>query len=156
MRGVARWALSPVDCQVHLLVPAGDLPWGVLTARCGAVLPSRSPHQRERSRWGAHRTCPTCALIAKRPASVPADRWVSPQAPTWGQPVAAGRRDTTRVMWVRCRVDEQLHLINPRAALKLAGGCAVALCGALLVIHDVALRGWGTPCPTCLVAGSAS
>ena len=156
MRGGARWALSPVDCQVHLLVPAGDLPWGVLTARCGAALPSRSPHQRERSRWAVHLTCPTCALIATRPPSVPADRWVSPHDPPEDQPVAAGRRDTTRVMWVRCRVDDQLHLLNPRTALTLAGGCAVALCGALLVIHDTALHGGGTPCLTCLVAGSAS
>jgi hypothetical protein len=151
-----RWVLSPVDCRVHLLVPAGDLPWGVLKARCGQMLPSGSPHH-ERPPWGAHRTCPTCALIAQRPTSVPADRWVSPQDTAEGQavPAAGGRPNVTRVMWVRCRVDEQLHLINPRAALRLAGGCAVAWCGALLVLQDVALRGAGTPCSTCLVVGSA-
>ena len=45
--------------------------------------------------------------------------------------------------WVRCRVDGQLHRFNPRVALQLAEGCAVAHCGALLVIQDVAGRAWG-------------
>jgi len=147
-----------VDGQVHLLVVAGDLPWGVAKARCGAVLPSGIPCQHERSPSGAHRTCPTCAQIVKRPTSVPVDRWVCSQDTAEGQSVAAaaGRPKTVRVMWVRCRVDEQLHLLNPRAALRLAGGCVVALCGVLLVIQDVAVRGGGTPCSTCLVVRSAS
>jgi len=34
-----RWVCSPLDYQVHLLVPLSDLPWGVLKARCGEVLP---------------------------------------------------------------------------------------------------------------------
>jgi hypothetical protein len=38
MSSSARWALSPLDCLVHLLVPEGDHP-GVLKAQCGAVLP---------------------------------------------------------------------------------------------------------------------
>ncbi|MBV9143538.1 MAG: hypothetical protein JO115_21935 [Pseudonocardiales bacterium] len=44
----ARWACSPLDDQVHLLVPAGNHPWGVLKARCGHVLPEEA-HQHERS-----------------------------------------------------------------------------------------------------------
>jgi hypothetical protein len=63
----ARWALPPLDGRVHLLVPAGDLPWGVLKTRCGearhctagmpALLPGGQPgprHQPEgvRPQWG--------------------------------------------------------------------------------------------------------
>lgn len=34
-----RWAVSPVDCRVHLL-PEGAHPPGGLTARCGHQLPT--------------------------------------------------------------------------------------------------------------------
>ncbi|MBV8540603.1 MAG: hypothetical protein JO063_12570 [Pseudonocardiales bacterium] len=155
MNSPTRWVLSPVDARVHLLVVAGDLPWGVAKARCGEVLPPGSPCQHERPPWGEHRLCATCAQIDRRPASVPGDPWVpSPPVSSGGQPRGSGCSKVTRVVWVRCRVDEQLHLINPRATLRLAGGCAVAVCGALLVLPDVALRTAGTPCSTCLVVGS--
>ncbi|MBV9011654.1 MAG: hypothetical protein JO272_06310 [Pseudonocardiales bacterium] len=95
MRGVVRWTLSPVDGRVHLLVLAGDLPWGVLKARCGAVLPSGSPWH-ERPPGGAHRTCPTCAEIAERPTAVPVDRWVSPQDYCWGPVGCRCRRVSER------------------------------------------------------------
>ena len=157
MRGLVRWAYSPLDCRVHLLMPAADLPWGVFKARCGAVLPSEGRRQHEQPPGGAHRTCPTCALIARRPVSVPADRWVSPQGTPEGQPVAAGRGMTVRAAWARCAVDERLHLLDSRSVLELAAqGCALAWCGALLTTQDLALRGTGTPCSTCLAAGSAS
>lgn len=42
MIGPARWALSPLDCCVHLLVPSDDQPTSVLTARCGASLEMRA------------------------------------------------------------------------------------------------------------------
>jgi hypothetical protein len=35
----ARWALSPLDLQAHLLVSEGCHPKGVLKARCGHLLP---------------------------------------------------------------------------------------------------------------------
>lgn len=39
-RAPARWALSPLDCQVHLLVPSGEQDTIVaLKARCGTSLP---------------------------------------------------------------------------------------------------------------------
>jgi hypothetical protein len=157
VRSLVRWAYSPLDCRVHLLMPAADLPWGVFKARCGAVLPSEGRRQHEQPPGGAHRTCPTCALIARRPVSVPADRWVSPQGTPEGQPVAAGRGMTVRAAWARCAVDERLHLLGSRSVLELAAqGCALAWCGALLTTQDLALRGTGTPCSTCLAAGSAS
>ena len=150
-----RWVLSPVDARVHLVVPAGDLPWGVSKARCGEVLPAGSPHQPERPPWAEHRICITCAQIARRPASIPRSPWV-PSLPvsSGGEPGGTGCSAATRVMWVRCRVDEQLHLIHSRAVFRLAGGCAVAVCGVLLVLSDVALRAAETPCSTCLVVGS--
>jgi len=93
------WALSPMDCQVHLLAPASDHPWGVLKARCGHLLPS-GPRQHERSPWGAHRTCPTCAVLARRPTSVPEERWVRNQdtagPPRCPLPLSEGRQ------WGRC------------------------------------------------------
>lgn len=151
-----RWAYSPMDCQAHLLVPAGDLPWGVLTTRCGRLLPPGDLRQQQRPPGGAHRTCPTCAVIAQRPTTIPADRWVSP--PQGGPSVPpAGHPNTTRAMWARCRVDGRLHLLSARAVLELSAmGCAVAWCATLLVTGELAVRGVGTPCPTCLAAGSAS
>jgi hypothetical protein len=144
-----------VDGRVHLVVPAGDLPWGVTKARCGEVLPPDSPHQSGRPPWAEHRICPTCAQIARRPASIPGDPWVpSPPVSSGGQPRGIGCSSATRLMWVRCRLDEQLHLIHPRVVLRLAGGCAVAVCGVLLVLPDVALRAAGTPCSTCLLVES--
>jgi hypothetical protein len=38
----ARWALSPLDLQAHLLLPEGCHPKGVLKARCGHLLPMRA------------------------------------------------------------------------------------------------------------------
>ena len=39
MTRAARWALSPLDCQVHLLAPVEQDATSALEARCGAVLP---------------------------------------------------------------------------------------------------------------------
>ncbi len=36
----ARWALSPLDCSAHLLLPVGEHPQGVLKTRCGHRLPT--------------------------------------------------------------------------------------------------------------------
>lgn len=155
----ARWALSPLDCQVHLLVIAGDLPWGVLKAQCGQVLlPPVPRRQQERSSRSAHRTCPTCALIARRPRAVPTDPWVPSPQTAERQPTAAGHPNTVlRAIWVRRADDENLHLLSGRAVLDLASiSCALACCGALLTTQDLAPRGWGTPCLRCLAAGSAS
>ncbi|MGH3710386.1 MAG: hypothetical protein ACRDRQ_20280 [Pseudonocardiaceae bacterium] len=158
MNHSARWALSPLDCQAHLLVSAGDHPWGVLKARCGEVLPPGGPPQHERSPWGAHRTCPRCAEIAQSPpTSILAGRWVSPQDPAEGQSVPAASSTTTRALRARCPVDERLHLLSARAVLQLAAvGCARAWCGVLLTIQDLVLRAVGTPCKECLAAGSTS
>lgn len=139
---------------MHLLVPAGDLPWGVLKTRCGHLLPPGGPGQPERP--SAHRTCPTCADVAKRSCSVPVDRWVIPRVTPEGQPVGAGHRDTIRMTWARCSVDQRLHLLGARAVLDLAAmSCALARCGVLIITQELVLRGSGTPCPTCLAVGSA-
>ena len=54
-------------------------------------------------------------------------------------------------IWARCRVDEGLHLLVPRAVLQLAAhGCAVAWCGALLLTQELVVRGSGTACRQCL------
>ncbi|MBV8539075.1 MAG: hypothetical protein JO063_05955 [Pseudonocardiales bacterium] len=71
-------------------------------------------------------------------------------------PTPAERGKTVGTLWGRCSVDELLHLLAPRAVLEVAAqGYGVACCGVLLVTENLALRGSGTPCPTCL-AGSAS
>ncbi|MGH8571952.1 MAG: hypothetical protein ACREX8_05165 [Gammaproteobacteria bacterium] len=38
----ARWPLSAVDCQAHLLPSEGDHPWGVFLAANRTPLPSRA------------------------------------------------------------------------------------------------------------------
>jgi hypothetical protein len=59
-------------------------------------------------------------------------------------------------MWVRCRVDQRLHLLGARAVLDLAAmGCTVACCGALIVTPELVLRAGGTPCGQCLAVRSA-
>jgi len=160
VRGSARWALSPLDYQVHLLVPAGNHPWGVLKARCGVLLPLGSPSQPDRSSWGVHRPCRTCLVIAQRPCSVPTEDWVAtPQDTPEGPSPAPGRPTLARAMWVRCLVDGQLHLLSARAVVEVATmGCTLAWCGTLLTIQELSLprRGWGAPCLECLAAGSAS
>jgi hypothetical protein len=153
-----RWAYSPLDCQVHLLVPAGDHSWGVLTARCGHLLPAGA-HQHEQPPWSRRRTCPLCAVISRRHASVPRDLWAMPPWGTLGPhsvSLPPGRRTTAQVMWARCPVDERLHLLSTRAVLAVAAGSsAVAWCGALLIAQVQVQDGSGTPCPEYLAAGSA-
>lgn len=140
--------MSPLDCQVHLLA-LGDHPWGVIKARCGHLLPP-GVHQQKRSPQGAHRTCPTCAAIATKPATVPGERWVSPHA------TAGPRLKVVEVLWGCCPADGLLHSLTPRAVCQLRSqGSATAYCGTLLAPGDLVLCGRGTPCLTCL-AGSAS
>jgi hypothetical protein len=119
VRGSVRWALSPLDCQTHLLRPAGDHPWGVVKARCGAVLPTRAEQQEQPPR-SESRTCWTCAQIAqKAPTSIPTGRWVCPQAPEGDR--SGLRRDPSlsRALWARCPRDGQLHLLAARAVRDL-------------------------------------
>lgn len=142
----ARWAFSAPDCQAHLLVPGGDLPWGVLKARCGhLLLAGESPPARAAQR------CSRCAEIAKRPFLVLAPWTASPQNT---EDESAPSPAITRAMWAQCRIDEHVHLLSARAVVEFVGmGCAVAYCGTLLIIQELDLRGWGTPCPECLIAG---
>lgn len=159
MSGSARWALSPLDCQAHLLVPAGDHPYGVLKARCGHLLPPKGPSQHERPPCSPRRTCPTCREIAQRPTSIPVDRWVSPQDTPAARlvPPPAEHRNVVRAIWGRCPLDGLLHLLSAQAVLQLrAVGSALACCGALLTTQDLTLRARGTPCLTCLVIEAAS
>lgn len=146
-----RWALSPLDCQVHLLAPA-DHPWGVLKARCGHLLPPGA-RRHECSPQGAHRTCPTCATIARRPTTIPEQRWVRPQdtpRPTTNRVTVVG------ALWGRCPVDGLLHLLIPRAVCQLTSqGCAAASCGTVLATQNLVVRGWGTPCLACLRASAS-
>ncbi|MBV9143539.1 MAG: hypothetical protein JO115_21940 [Pseudonocardiales bacterium] len=54
---------------------------------------------------------------------------MSPQDSAEGQTVPVGHTTTARALWVRCPVDEQLHLLGARAVLQLAAlGCALACC----------------------------
>jgi hypothetical protein len=55
----ARWALSPLDFCVHLL-PEDDYLRGVLTARCGHLLPT-VVHQHDQPPPGP--PCEPCRLI---------------------------------------------------------------------------------------------
>jgi hypothetical protein len=45
-RAARWWVISPLDRAVHLLVPEGEHPRGVLTARCGHRLPTAA-HQHD-------------------------------------------------------------------------------------------------------------
>jgi hypothetical protein len=55
-----RWAISSLDCAVHLLVSEGDEPLGVLQARCGHLLPT-VVHQLDQPPPGP--PCEDCRLI---------------------------------------------------------------------------------------------
>lgn len=58
MTAPARWALSPLDCHAHLLLPQGDHPRGVLKARCSHLLPPMAAvHDHSPAR-----PCPPCEL----------------------------------------------------------------------------------------------
>jgi hypothetical protein len=133
----ARWAFSALDCQAHLLVSTGDLPWGVLTARCGhLLLAGGSPPARAAQR------CSACAEIAARPFLVLAP-WTARPQNTEDEPASSPA--ITRVMWAPCRIDEHVHLLSARAVVEFVGmGCAVASCGTLLIVQELTLRGWGT------------
>jgi hypothetical protein len=54
-----RWAISPLDCAVHLLAP-GDDPPSVVEARCGHLLPT-VVHQLDQPPPGP--PCEDCRLI---------------------------------------------------------------------------------------------
>lgn len=59
--------------------------------------------------------------------------------------------ESARWLWVRCLMDQRLHLLDRQRVLDLAEvGCALARCGVLLLIPEVALQVVGEPCPTCL------
>ena len=60
MSRAARWALSPLDLQAHLLLPEGSHPKGVLKARCGHLLPLRAIRFTQVSA----RKCSECHLMS--------------------------------------------------------------------------------------------
>jgi hypothetical protein len=67
----ARWALSPLDCQVHVLAD-GDQTRGVLKARCGHQLPvvvAVGDHHRPPGR-----VCFRCELIVRANLDAPVTR----------------------------------------------------------------------------------
>jgi hypothetical protein len=136
----ARWVLSPMDYQAHLLLPAGDHPRDVLKARCGHLMPV-GPSQHEQPPGGS--TCPTCALISQVPA---------PKFPH-KTPVSAAAVPR----WARCPVDQQLPLLGPAGVREVVAlGSARSLCGRLLVAQGLTLSGrCGAPCISCLAAGTA-
>jgi hypothetical protein len=64
--GPARWALSPLDYDAHVLAD-GDQPLGVVKARCGALLPMVVPvHDQPPGR-----ICPPCELILRADLEAP-------------------------------------------------------------------------------------
>lgn len=93
MSGPARWALSPLDCRAHLR--AGEPPPGVLTARCGGVLPTVGVQYSDRPSGSL--VCPVCADIADGGDPIagwpPVELPLSPLAPG-GQPVPSHARET--------------------------------------------------------------
>ena len=93
MSGPARWALSPLDCRAHLR--AGEPPPGVLTARCGGVLPTVGVQYGDRPSGSL--VCPVCADIADGGDPIagwpPVELPLSPLAPG-GQPVPSHARET--------------------------------------------------------------
>lgn len=56
----ARWARSPLDSCVHLLVPEGDHPQAALKARCGHLLLAMA-HRHDQPPSGL--PCERCRLI---------------------------------------------------------------------------------------------
>ncbi|HET9117687.1 MAG TPA: hypothetical protein VFN75_06365 [Pseudonocardiaceae bacterium] len=60
MTGAARWAVSPVDRDAHLLAPEDRHPAGVLKAWCAALLPVQATQY---DRPPGSRLCPVCWVI---------------------------------------------------------------------------------------------
>jgi hypothetical protein len=161
----ARWVLSPMDGQAHLLLPVGDHPWDVLNARCGHLMPV-GPSQHEQPPSGVS-ACPTCALISQVPApqfphKTPAGHRSSAPVPAPGGqpdptvcPTPASAAAVPR--WARCPVDQQPHLLDPAGVREVVAlGSAQSLCGRLIFAQGLTLTGrCGAPCVSCLAAGTA-
>jgi hypothetical protein len=64
--GPLRWALSPLDYRAHVLAD-GERSQGVVTARCGALLPMVFPVQDQPS----SRPCPPCEVILRVDLAAP-------------------------------------------------------------------------------------
>lgn len=146
MSGLAQqgWVLSPLDGQAHLLAP-GEGPWGWRLARCGHMLSSWA-HQHQRPPASARRRCWECVAIAARPfAFVP---WTGSRHDGPRSMIPAGAVP----LWAHCPVTKQMHLLNLEAVRRLTVlGCAVAACGVVITIRDVASGDSGPSCPTCLL-----
>jgi hypothetical protein len=98
LRGVresrpARWALSPLDCQAHLLVR--DHPPGVLKPRCGEVLPTVAvPAQRPIIRVAGRVRCVRTPPESWRPDSRLAAGGTAPDSPRSRRPAGPFLRPT--------------------------------------------------------------
>lgn len=171
----ARWALSPLDCQAHLLVCVGEHPQGALKAQCGHLMSSVVPHQPEQPP-GRRSRCVTCAAISRVPPprfphKFPADRRSSscPEPlPPGGQsdPLSAALERVVAVLrlvhpgiqarWALCPLDGHLHLLAPAGAA--AQGFGYALCGRAVAADGLADSEWssGMHWVSCLAAGIAS
>lgn len=73
-----RWALSPLDTRVHMVTPTVKRSQGVLTARCGHLLPTAT-HDYDQPPPGA--PCERCRLLfladfatAPAPSRTPSSR----------------------------------------------------------------------------------
>jgi hypothetical protein len=63
-----------------------------------------------------------------------------------------------RLRWVRCPVDQQLHLLAPDGVATTGiQGPAEALCGCRIPVEGLTLKGQsGSLCVSCLAAGTTS
>ncbi|MBV9139310.1 MAG: hypothetical protein JO115_00020 [Pseudonocardiales bacterium] len=162
------WALSPRDCQAHLLV-RGHQP-GVPTARCGEVVPTVAIQFSDRPCESL--LCPACAgtdgggPVSGSPPELPPTPGGQP-VPSCGSatsrpvsgaqlgPVLAPR--VARARWGRCPTDQRLHYLDLSAVREVAEvGWAQACCGRLIFVEGLTLRG-GTAglCVRCRDAGKA-
>jgi hypothetical protein len=118
--GPARWVLSPLDGQAHLLVAVGDHPWDVLKARCGHLMPV-GPSQHEQPPGVS--TCPTCAVIAEVPP------------PRFPHTIPAGHRLRPNRLYVRFESDDQLITLRPHLLRVLTVEAELALLSAEHIVE---------------------
>ena len=104
----ARWALSPLDLQAHLLLPEGCHPKGVLKARCGHLLPMRAIQFAQTFA----RKCSECHLISLSDAILALRREnpapISPRPgrpPVVPSPPSRARRPTGPPCWPHLRTE---------------------------------------------------
>jgi hypothetical protein len=157
MSDPTRWATSPTDGRMHMLLPVGDRPPGMFQARCGHLLPVEVT---QRKRLRGRLLCVTCLWCSRVPAPVcpckiPAGRWLrdAPEPTPGGQPVPV----PVPPQWARCPVDQHLHPLTPAQAVAAGieghrrAGCGRLIPRSALTIDNPA----AALCVSCVAVGTA-